>query len=106
MNCKDCEHFKIINEPFGYEWGQAKCTKYDISVDFKNNGQLKDLTCVDDRDFCAKCKYYHVLKHNFVIGKGFEKSHCCDVLLHSDGEGWVQEVEPSGMCEMFERRVK
>ena len=52
---------------------------------------------------CENCKWYHRLKHNFQTGEGFEESHACDLLLHMDknSEGWIQEVEPGGMCEMF-----
>ena len=52
---------------------------------------------------CQNCEFYHRLKHNFQTGIGFLESHACDVLLHpdEDGEGWIQEVDPIGMCEMF-----
>ena len=52
---------------------------------------------------CEICKHYHRLKHNFIRGTGFAESHCCDVLLHyePDDEGWVQEVSPNDMCELF-----
>lgn len=56
---------------------------------------------------CENCRWFHRLKHNFKVGKGFEKGYACDVLLHteeSDGEGWIQEVVPDEMCEMFEER--
>ena len=63
---------------------------------------------------CANCAYFHRLKHKFVKCKGFEESYCCDVIMHlpkSDNlvdvcEPWIQEVEPDGMCEMFEEREK
>lgn len=55
---------------------------------------------------CEICKWYHKLKHNFERGEGFTESHCCDVLLHiSEEDGWVQEVNPNGMCEMFEQEI-
>lgn len=100
MLCKDCEHFKFISEPFGYEWGEAKCLKYNVSKDFKNHGQLEELKCIGKEESCEHCKHYHKLKHNFEVGKGYVESHCCDVLL---SDGWVQEVYPWDMCEMFVR---
>lgn len=57
-----------------------------------------------DGDCCAKCRYFHRLKHNFKVDEGFEESYCCDVLLHlpeDESEGWVDEVEPQDICEMF-----
>lgn len=59
---------------------------------------------------CEKCKYYRPLRHNFVVGKGYEESHCCVVLLaeaereKNECEPWVQEVESEDRCEMFIRR--
>lgn len=104
MLCKDCKHFKIISEPFGYEWGQAKCLKYNSTMDFKNHGDFKNLECFDREERCEICKYYHPLKHNFQIGKGYEESYCCDVLFRQYGDGWILEVDPNGMCEMYARR--
>lgn len=55
------------------------------------------------KERCNNCIYFHRLKHNFQVPKGFEESHACDVLMHIDDgdEGWIQEVTPDGMCEMF-----
>ena len=52
---------------------------------------------------CENCQFYRRLKHNFICGKGFEESHCCVVWIKTDdyGSGWVQEVSPYGMCELF-----
>ena len=60
-----------------------------------------------DNECCAKCRYYHRLKHNFKVGVGFEESYCCDVLMHlpDTHEPWIQEVTPNGMCEMYEVKV-
>lgn len=54
---------------------------------------------------CELCKHFHRLKYDFQCGVGFKESYCCDVLLHidDDDEGWVQETDPNGMCEMFVR---
>ena len=59
-----------------------------------------------DREKCSNCIYFHRLKHNHS-SVGFVESHACDVLLHIDdgGEGWIQEVHPDGMCEMFTERI-
>lgn len=55
MNCKDCEHFKIVMQPLrsgGDLWdlGQAKCNKYDLVVDFANQRKLNNLRCVDEQE--------------------------------------------------------
>lgn len=63
---------------------------------------------MDER--CENCKYFHRLKHNFEVGVGFAESYACDVWLHvadKNGEisesAWIQETEPTAMCEMFDR---
>ena len=56
---------------------------------------------------CADCRFFHKLKHNFEVGKGFKESHCCTIMLEHDFEPsvkditWVQEVEENSRCEMF-----
>ena len=50
---------------------------------------------------CELCKHYYKLEHNFRQYKGFEKGYCCTV-FYPDPGGWILEVEPNGMCEMFE----
>ena len=57
-------------------------------------------------DRCKNCKYFHLLKHNFKQGQGFEQSYACNVLLHMDGDGWIQEVTEDSMCEMFTEKEK
>ena len=52
-------------------------------------------------DCCENCIYCHRLKHNFEVGKGFEESLACDVLLHLDGDGFIVETSKNEMCEMF-----
>lgn len=58
---------------------------------------------MDKEERCENCVYFHRLKHNFQKGKGFVESFACDVLMHIDdgSDGWIQEVEPYGRCEMF-----
>ena len=51
---------------------------------------------------CQNCKYFRDLKHNFKTGQGFEKSHACVVWEYCDDSvGWIQQVDPDDMCEMF-----
>lgn len=58
-------------------------------------------------DRCKNCKYFHLLKHNFKQGQGFEQSYACDVLLHiGEGDGWIQEVDRDGHCEVFTEKEK
>lgn len=46
--CKDCEHFKIMQQPIkGFDWGMAECTKYDLVVDFADRRKFKWLSCED-----------------------------------------------------------
>ena len=59
---------------------------------------------------CADCRFFHKLKHNFEVGKGFEESHCCTIMIEHDFEPsvkditWVQEVEEDSRCEMFTKK--
>ena len=57
---------------------------------------------------CATCKHYRDLEHNFRPGDGYEKSHCCIVMLSREhlATGWVHEVAPTGMCDKYEERGK
>lgn len=68
---------------------------------------------------CENCKYYTPLKiakrvvdtigeHGIVSGwkvsknsGRFDETHCCVALL-DEADGFVLEVEPNDMCEMFE----
>ena len=59
------------------------------------------MTFDKDKERCELCKHYNRLKHNFKKGIGFEESHACTVWVEED---YVQEVEPTSMCEMFERK--
>lgn len=46
--CKDCEYFKIRQQPIkGFDWGMAECTKYDLVVDFADKRKFKWLSCED-----------------------------------------------------------
>lgn len=55
-------------------------------------------------DRCKNCKYFHRLKYDFIPEIGFAESYACDVMLHVEDskDGWIQEVVPDDMCEMFE----
>ena len=52
MNCKDCEHFHIRQEPLrtpGKLWdmGLAECKKHNVVADFANETKLNRLKCVE-----------------------------------------------------------
>ena len=49
MRCRECAHFKILYKPYGYEWGTAKCEKYNLYADYKNKQKLDRLTCEQAR---------------------------------------------------------
>ena len=51
---------------------------------------------------CKNCKYWKKLKHNFVVGKGFEHSHCCVLFVSEESEDcFCLETEANELCEMF-----
>ncbi|MBO5630411.1 MAG: hypothetical protein J5965_15205 [Aeriscardovia sp.] len=48
MLCKDCEYFKIEYQPIkGFDFGRARCTKYDVITDFRDKRKFKWLSCED-----------------------------------------------------------
>ena len=48
MLCKDCEYFKIEYQPIkGFDFGRARCTKYDVITDFRDERKFKWLSCED-----------------------------------------------------------
>ena len=55
MKCWECKHFKIQYKPIGkintgiWDFGQAKCTKHDLIVDFPDNRKLKKLECIEEQ---------------------------------------------------------
>ena len=56
---------------------------------------------------CENCRYFHMLKHNFEVGKGYEISSCCIALTRvcenpSMYEAFVVEVDKDSECELFE----
>lgn len=49
--CKECEHFKILQEPIPkFDGGIAQCTKHNLSVEFLNHAKFEWLSCVEDKD--------------------------------------------------------
>ena len=51
--CKDCEYFKIIQEPNKihsrwYDAGIAYCEKYDMYIPFFVHAKFDDLRCVEE----------------------------------------------------------
>lgn len=61
---------------------------------------MKEIT-----DCCEKCAYYAELEHNWKLGVGYEKSHCCFLFaIHpyaDKGKESILEVAPKDLCEMF-----
>ena len=59
MYCKDCNYFKIIQEPLPdhYDAGIAVCKKYNLETPFYHKGKFKRLECIDEDD---KVKYERV----------------------------------------------
>ena len=60
---------------------------------------------------CNNCKFFHNLKHNFEVGKGYENSSCCVLFTKDSKDGdeydsFVVEVTPDSICEMFARKEK
>ncbi len=55
---------------------------------------------MNDQERCENCKYFRRLKHNFEYDVGYEESHCC-VMFYHEKNGFILEVTPDGMCEMF-----
>ena len=50
MLCKDCKHFKILQEPIPhFDCGIARCEKHNLSVEFLNHGKFKWLSCVEEQ---------------------------------------------------------
>lgn len=61
------------------------------------------------RNECKDCRYFHKLKHNFEIGKGYEVSSCCIILTriaeHPDRyDAFVIETQEDSVCEMFKEK--
>lgn len=53
MLCRDCEHFKIIQQPLKvgrdvYDCGVAECKKHNLIVEFTHKGKFKWLSCIED----------------------------------------------------------
>ena len=52
MKCKDCPHFRILYDPIGkgmeiWDFGKAKCEKYDAYVDFASKRKLNKMECIE-----------------------------------------------------------
>ena len=55
MLCKDCEYFKILQEPIShFDCGIAICEKHNLSVDFLSHGKFKWLSCIEDKHISRK----------------------------------------------------
>ena len=71
MKCKDCPYFKILYSPIKHgaeiwDFGKARCEKYDAYVDFANKRKLNKMECLEKSDIwggqkpvpyarCANC---------------------------------------------------
>lgn len=44
-SCTNCEHFKILYGPYGYEWGRVRCEKHNLYAEYKSKNTLNRLTC-------------------------------------------------------------
>ena len=63
MKCLDCPHFEIQYEPLKsisgvLDFGRAKCSKFNLIVDFTNHRKLKKLECKEETmsvDRCIVC---------------------------------------------------
>ena len=54
MKCVDCTHFRILYDPIGkatdiWDFGRAKCKKYDLIVDFASKRKLNKLECWEEQ---------------------------------------------------------
>lgn len=52
MKCKECEHFKIIEQPYRYagaytDPGNVVCEKHDLICSFFTKKKLDELECVE-----------------------------------------------------------
>ena len=66
MYCRDCNYFKIIQEPLRvfdgiYDAGVAECKLYNKQVDFLNKGKLKRLTCIKEEETGKAVTYEDLL---------------------------------------------
>ena len=55
---------------------------------------------------CKNCKFFHKLKYNFELGKGYKTSSCCIALTRvceniDTYDAFVTEVYEDGECELF-----
>lgn len=49
---------------------------------------------------CQNCVWMAELKHNFKVGPGWEKSHCCTLF-----PDMIIEVKPTDSCEEFFQKI-
>lgn len=56
------------------------------------------IECEYEKRKCGNCFYYRRMKHNFNIGKGYEKSFCC-IRYANDIGGFILEIEENSVCE-------
>lgn len=60
---------------------------------------------------CKNCKFFHKLKYNFELGKGYKISSCCIALTRvcediDRYDAFVIEVYEDDECELFQEIIK
>ena len=50
MKCIECKYFRVLHDPFGYEWGEAKCERYNLYTEYRDKRKLNKLTHEQGRE--------------------------------------------------------
>ena len=51
MKCKDCEFFKITQNPMKpYEFGEAVCKKHNLITNFSCESKFEWLECIEEME--------------------------------------------------------
>ncbi len=53
MKCADCPYLKILYMPLRdnnpiYDFGKAKCMKYNLNINFEYKGKFKKMNCIKE----------------------------------------------------------
>ena len=104
MSCRQIE--RIVKQ--NLKRMQPEDDPEEVDEEIEDDPKDKDQSEPERIERCELCEYYRRLKHNFIVGKGFEESHACVVFLNiekcPEDDQWVQEVDPRDMCEYFTER--
>lgn len=118
MKCKDCHHFKIICNPIKHgteiwDFGRAKCEKYDLIVDFANKRKLNKLECLEKSSVWGAV--VRVEKNEFirkdeairaVIGcviNGYDVSFATDAIKEIHG---IEAVPLDPLCDWLSKNYE